>query len=156
MGNFVFNIAKGRVNELYNRVDTDDPTNAVLVIVAINTTETDTNLKRLDDLAAVLANVNTAEVTNTNYTRKILDDTVTVALVPDDVNDWLSIDIPDQVFNTILAGDAWTDLLLCYDSDNLGGTDANILPLGQFDFPITPDGSDITAVINASGLFRAT
>ena len=33
MADFVFNIAKGRVAEFYNRVDTNDPANSALVIV---------------------------------------------------------------------------------------------------------------------------
>ncbi|MDE8535595.1 hypothetical protein PZC41_14940, partial [Staphylococcus aureus] len=36
MGDFVFNISKGRVAELYNRVDLSDPTNAVLVVLVID------------------------------------------------------------------------------------------------------------------------
>ena len=33
MANQIFNIALGRVAELYNRVDTNDPANSVLIIV---------------------------------------------------------------------------------------------------------------------------
>jgi hypothetical protein len=54
------------------------------------------------------------------------------------------------------AGGAWSKLLVCYDNDTTAGTDANILPLTYHDFVVTPDGSDIVAVINAAGFFRAT
>lgn len=156
MADFVFNRAKGRVAELYNRVDLSDPTNAVLTIVIIVTTATDAVLKDLDDLAAVIADVNTAEVTNTNYARIELDDTDLAAFAPDDTNDRVDLDIPDQTWTAVAAGDSWTDLLICYDSDSLAGTDANIEPLTQHDFAVTPDGSDITAQIDAAGFFRAS
>ena len=36
MANLVLNIGLGRVAELYNRVDTNDPANSAIVIVAID------------------------------------------------------------------------------------------------------------------------
>lgn len=156
MANFVFNIAKGRVAELYNRVDLNDPTNAVLTIVVIDTATGDATLIDLDDLSLVLGDGGTAEVTNTNYARIELDDTDLVAFAPDDTNDRVDLDIPDQTWTAVAAGDNWTDLLICYDSDSGAGTDANIVPLTQHDFVVTPDGSDITAQIDAAGFFRAS
>ena len=60
MADQVFNIALGRVAELYNRVDTNDPAASTLKIVVVNTTETDGTLKDLDTLALIIANANTA------------------------------------------------------------------------------------------------
>jgi len=156
MADQVFNIALGRVAELYNRVDQNDPTNAALIIAAINTSALDATLKDLDDLAAVLGDANTAEVTNTNYARKVLTDADLTAFAPDDANDRVDLDIPDQTWTSVSAGDNWTDLLVCYDSDTGAGTDANIVPLTQHDFSVTPDGSDITAQIAAAGFYRAS
>lgn len=155
MGDFVFNIAKGRAAELYNRVDLNDPANAALVIVALDASgvETDAVLKDKDDLAAVLAGT-TNEATNTNYARKVLTDADLVAFAPDDVNDRVDLDLPDQTWTGVAAGSNWSDLLVCYDADTTGGTDANIVPLTQHDFAITPDGSDVTA--NIAGFFRAS
>jgi len=153
----VFNIALGRVAELYNRVDLSDPTNAALIIVVLATSgiETDAVLKDKDDLAAVVAGT-TNEVTNTNYARKTLTDADIVAFAPDDTNDRVDLDIPDQTWTAVAAGDGWNDLLVCYDSDTTGGTDANIVPLTMHDFVVTPDGSDITAQIAAAGFYRAS
>ena len=92
MADFVYNIAKGRVAELYNRVDLSDPTNAVLTIVVIDTATADGTLKDLDTLALVLADGGTAEVTNTNYARKELDDGDITAVAPDDINDRVDLD----------------------------------------------------------------
>ena len=156
MADFVFNIAKGRVAELYNRVDLNDPTNAALIIAIINTSATDAVLKDLDTLAAIEADANTAEVANSGYARKTLTDADIVAFAPDDTNDRVDLDIPDQTWTAVAAGTAWTDLLVCYDGDTTAGTDSNIVPLTQHDFAVTPDGSDITAQIAAAGFFRAS
>jgi len=156
MGNFVYNVALGRVAELYNRVDTNDPTNSALIVVVIDANGvTDATLKDIDDLAAVLATA-ANEVTNTNYARKTLTDTDIVAFAPDDTNDRVDLDIPDQTWTAVAAGDAWEDIIICYDSDTGAGTDANIIPLTQHDFAVTPDGSDITAQIAATGFYRAS
>lgn len=157
MADFVYNIAKGRVAELYNRVDLNDPANSALIIVILATSgiETDAVLKDKDDLAAVVAGT-TNEVTNSGYARKTLTDADVVAFAPDDVNDRVDIDIPDQTWTAVAAGDGWNDFLVCYDSDTTAGTDANIVPLTQHDFVVTPDGSDIIAQINAAGFFRAS
>lgn len=157
MANQVFNIALGRVAELYNRVDLNDPANSALIIVILATAgiEADAVLKDKDDLAAVVAGT-TNEVTNTNYARKVLTDADIVAFAPDDANDRVDLDIPDQTWTAVAAGDGWNDLLVCYDSDTTAGTDANIVPMTMHDFVVTPDGSDITAQIAVAGFYRAS
>jgi hypothetical protein len=157
MADFVFNIAKGRVAELYNRVDSNDPTNSALVIVVLATSglESDATLRDMDTLAAVVAGT-TNEVTNTNYARKVLTDADLAAFAADDANDRVDLDIPDQTWTAVAAGDGWSKLLVCYDSDTTGGTDSAIVPLTAHDFVLTPDGSDITAQIATAGFFRAS
>jgi hypothetical protein len=157
MSNFVYNISLGRVAELYNRVDTNDPANSALIIVVLAQAgiESDATLKDKDDLAAVVSGT-TNEVTNTNYARKVLTDTTLVAFAPDDTNDRVDLDIPDQTWTAVAAGDNWSDILICYDNDTTGGTDANIIPMTHHDFLLTPDGSDITAQIAATGFYRAS
>jgi len=157
MANFIYNVALGRVAELYNRVDTNDPTNAAIIIAVLATSgiESDATLKDKDDLAAVVAGA-TNEVTNTNYARKTLVDTDLAAFAPDDTNDRVDLDIPDQTWTAVAAGDGWSDIVICYDSDTTGGTDANIVPMTQHDFSLVPDGSDVTAQITATGFYRAS
>ena len=156
MADLVFNIAKGKVAEYAARVNANDPTNSALIVVAINTTATDATLRDLDTLAAIEADANTAEVTNTGYARKVLTDAGGITVTVDDTNDRVDVDIPDQTWTAVSAGTAWTDLVICYDSDTAAGTDANIVPLTLHDFAVTPDGSDLTAQISASGFFRAS
>lgn len=158
MANFVFNIAKGRVVELYNRVESNDPTNSALVVVALLATgiESDATLADYDTLAAILAAAND-EATNTGYARKVLTDSDLAALPsPDDTNNWFQVDIPDQTWTGVATSPgAWSKILICYDNDTTAGTDSNIIPLTAHDFAVTPDGSDIVMQVDANGFFRA-
>ena len=156
MADQVFNIALGRVAEFYYRIDNNDPANSVFALVAFVSTDTDAAVKDVDTLAALEALTNTAEATNTGYSRITLDDTDLAAFAPDDANDRVDLDFPDQTFSAISAGDNWTDLAVCYDSDSTGGTDANIVPCTWHDFSVTPNGGDITAQPSANGFYRAS
>ena len=155
MPDFVFNVSKGRVAELYNRVDSNDPANSALVIVAIVATATDAVMEDYDTLAALLGDANVAEATNTGYSRVTRTDVDLAAFAPDDTNNRVDLDMADIDFGAITAGDNWTDLVICYDNDTTGGTDANIVPLCLYDFEVTPDGSNITAQLAADGFYRA-
>lgn len=155
MADIVFNIAKGRVVELFNRVDANDPTNSALVVVPVDVgATTDATIRDFDTLSAILAG-GVTERTTGGWNRKTLTDADIALPAPDDTNDRYDIDIPDLVWTAVTAG-AVTDLIICYDADTTTGTDANLIPLTMHDFPITPDGSDVTAVIAAAGFFRAS
>lgn len=159
MANIVLNIAKGRFAELYNRVDTNDPTNSALIVLLLAATgiEADAVLLDMDTITALVAGT-TNEATNTGYARKVLTDADVVAFAPDDTNDRVDVDIPDQTW-TGVANDgtgAIIDLVVAYDNDTTAGTDANIVPMTLHDFAVTPDGSDITAQIAATGFARAS
>lgn len=158
MADFVFNIAKGRVAELYNRVDTNDGANSALVVVAINANgATDATMKDYATLSALLGDVNVAEATNSGYARKVLTDTDLAAFAADNTNDRVDLDFADQTWTAVAAaGGVWTDLVICYDNDTTAGTDANIIPLTLHDFAVTPDGSDIVAQLAATGFYRAS
>ncbi len=153
MANIVFNIAKGRVVEYYNRVENNDPTNAALIVVPIETSglESDATLIDADSLSAVLAGTTNEQTT---MGRKTLTDSDLAALpAPDDTNDRFEISLPNIVW-TGATGNAISKLLVCYDSDTTGGADSAIIPLTMFDFAITPDGSDVTAT--GAVFFRAS
>ena len=156
MADFVYNIAKGRVAELYNRVDSNDPANSALIVVAINTATSDATLRDLDTLAAIEADGGTAELTNSGYARKVLTDADLTAFAPDDTNDRVDLDIPDQTWTSVASGTAFTDIVICYDSDTTSGTDSAIVPLTQHDFAVTPSGGDVTMQVAAAGFFQAS
>lgn len=153
MANIVFNIAKGRVVEYYNRVENNDPAASALILVPIETTglETDAVLIDKDDLAAVLSGTTNEQTT---MGRKTLTDADLAALpAPDDTNDRYDVSLPTVTW-TAATGNAISKILVCYDADTAAGTDSNIIPLTMFDFAITPDGSDVQMTTGV--FFRAS
>jgi hypothetical protein len=76
-----------------------------------------------------------------------------VTVTVDDANNRTDVDFDDVVW-TAATGNAISDLLLAYDPDTTGGTDADLIPLTWHDFAITPDGSDVTATV--SNVYRAS
>lgn len=153
MANIVFNIAKGRVIELYNRVKSNDPANSALILVPLETSGlvADATMVDYDDLATLLAGATNEQST---MGRKTLTDASLAALpAPTDASDYYEVELPTQTW-TGATGNAISKILVCYDSDTTAGTDANILPLTLFDFAITPDGSDVQ--MTGGPFFRGT
>lgn len=154
MAQYVSNVAKGRVNELHLRAKNADPANAGILIVAIVSTNTAEELKDADTLAAITGLALTAEATNTNYARKTLTGAGLNPLVLNDTtNTQVAGFTNNQTWSAVVAGDNWTHLVFCYDSDTTAGTDADIVPMTIHDFAKTPDGSDI--VLNAGDYYQA-
>lgn len=142
MANIVFNIAKGRVKEYYYRVENNDPANSALILVPIETSglESDATLRDVDDLAALLSGTTNEQTT---MGRKTLTDSDLAAVpAPDDGADTNSVALPTVTWSGA-TGNAISKIVVCYDPDTTGGTDADIIPLTMFDFAITPDGSDV-------------
>ncbi len=157
MADLVCNIAKGRVAEYHNRVKVGDPAAARLYIIPISAgAVTDAQLTDADDFAAMVT-LGVTERTSNGWNRKELTAALLSTVTPDDTNDRMDVDIPtDPVWTAVAgAGGAATDLVICYASV-ASPTNAQLLPLTVHDFAVTPDGSDITAVVNAAGYFRAT
>lgn len=157
MGNIVLNRSKGRVTEFAERVNANDPANSVFIIfvLALSGIEADSVLLDKDTLADLVSGT-TNEVTNSGYARKVLDQTGGITVTYDDTNDRVDVDVPDQTWTAVLAGDGWNDIGFGYDSDSTAGTDANIIVMTIHDFVLTPDGSDISAQIASGGFFRAS
>lgn len=159
MADFVFNRSKGRLAEWAERVNANDPANSILsvALIAEAGVETDAVLRDKDDFSALVSGT-TDFATNTGATRKTIDQAGGLTITYDDTNDRVDVDMPDQTW-TALANDGTgkiSDLVIGYDSDSTSGTDANVLPGCWFDFPVTPDGSDITVKIAESGFYRAS
>lgn len=153
MANIVFNIAKGRVVELYNRVESNDPANSAIVLVPIETSglEADSVLIDSDTLAALLAGTTNEQTT---MGRKILTDADLASLpAPDDTNDRFEVSLPTVTWSGA-TGNAISKIAVCYDPDTTGGTDSSIIPLTLFDFAQTPSGADIQ--MTGGVFFRAS
>ncbi|MGR6915411.1 hypothetical protein ACU635_14295 [[Actinomadura] parvosata] len=158
MADFVFNVALGRTAELYHRVKTGDPAGSSLIIAALATSglESDAVLRDKDSLADLVSGTTNEVPTGNGYARKTLAASDLNAVAPDDTNDRLDLDIPDQTWTSVLAASGgWSKLVICYRPAS-SSTDAQIIPLTCHDFVITPDGTDIVAQIAATGFFRAT
>lgn len=154
MANQVFNVALGAMAAWFKRVDDNDPAANVLRIFIIDANGvTDAVLKDLDTMALIFSGT-ANEVTNSGYSNIPLDDT-DLAFTVDDGNDRVDLDFADQTFASIGGGDAWTDLIIASDEDG-SDTDSTTIPGTLHDFVVTPDGSDITAQLDAAGFYRAS
>ena len=147
MADFVFNNALGKVAYYAGLPAAND----ALIVIPIETTgiEADGTLRDYDDLAALLAAANNEQSTLGRKT--VTSATVTV----DDTNNRSDSDIADQTW-TATAGNPVSAVLVCYDPDTTAGTDSSIIPLTKHDCVFTPDGTDFTAQIAASGFYRAS
>lgn len=153
MANFVFNIAKGRVAELYNRVKSNDPANSAIVIIPVETSglEADSVLIDADTVAAVFAGTTNEQAT---MGRKVLTDAELAAIpAPDDTNDRNERSLPTITW-VAATGNPISKILVAYDPDTTGGTDADLVPLTMWDRVESPSGSDISAT--TAVFFRAS
>jgi hypothetical protein len=142
MAAIVFNIAKGRVAELYKRVKDNDPANSAFIVVPLELSglEADDVLIDKDTLSDVLSGTTNEQTANMG--RKTLTDADLAAFPsPDDTNDRIQLSLPAITWAGA-TGNAVGAILVCYDPDTTGGTDANIVPLVKWDVSLTPDGSN--------------
>lgn len=141
MADVIFNIAKGAFVEKFR----DGAANGIVLL--LEAADTDDAMRDTDTVTALLA-TGANEANDGSYARKTgLTGTITV----DDTNNRVDVDLPDQTW-TALAGDAILDLVVAYEE---AAADTTRIPLSLHDFPVTPDGSDVTAQFNASGFARA-
>lgn len=151
MASGTFTIAKGRETHYGSLPATND----ALIAVLLRSVESDGALKAHDTLAAVLAA--NAEANFTNYARATLasvavtvDDDAGITIVSAD--DFVWVNAGGTANNTIVK------LLIGYDPDTTGGTDADIVPVFYYDngLPQLTNGQDLTVDTPASGLWRAS
>ena len=158
MANIQFNIAKGRIVELYNRVESSDPTNAVFHVHLLKTAEADAVLEDYDDYAALIAEVGNVAADFTNYAVVTWSDVELAALpAPDDTGNKYDLTFPDLVYTNAGAGNTLAKVVVCYDSDSLSGTnvDSSVIPLMAFDYTGVTDGSTITLQFPADAFSAA-
>jgi len=153
MANIVFNVAKGRVVELYARVKNNDPSTSAIVLIPIETSglQADAVLVDLDTVAAVLAGATNEQAT---MDRKVLTNTELASVpAPDDGNDRYDVSLPNVTW-TAADGNAISKILVAYDPDATSPVDANMIPLTLFDAVATPDGNDLQ--LTTGVFFRAS
>ncbi len=152
MANFVLNIAKGRLVELFNRVDQNEPANSAIILIPLSTSDTEANCQDFASVEAFLGGTPNEQAEG--WSRKVLTDADIAALAPDNTNNRGQASIPATKWTAPTAGKNTTGLLIAYDPDTTGGTDANLIPCEHLDFAVTADGNDVE--INAGEVFRAT
>lgn len=141
MADLIFNIAKGAFVEKFR----DGAANGLILL--LTAADTDDAMRDTDTVAALLA-TSADEATDGSYARKT---GITGSITVDDTNNRVDVDFPDQTW-TALAGSAILDLVTAYQES---AADSGRIPLSLHDFAVTPDGSDVTAQFNASGVMRA-
>ncbi|MBG0828540.1 hypothetical protein HS041_12250 [Planomonospora sp. ID67723] len=151
MADGVFNVALGKI-AYYGGLPA---TNDALIAVLIKTSglQADATLRDHDTLSALLAASND-EADATNYVRKTLSGvTVTV----DDTNERVDIDCDDLTYTSLggASNNTLSKIVICYDPDTTGGTDADLIPLTHHDITLTTDGTTVTVTIPSGGFARA-
>lgn len=127
------NIAKGREVEFYNRVLTNDPANSALIMLLLQTGgDPLSTLQDYDTLADLLAGPST-EVSVAGYARKTLTNADLSAWAPDDSTNQTSLVLPLQTYSLSATGQTIGVVVVGYDNDTTGGTDANIIPVTAAD-----------------------
>jgi hypothetical protein len=157
MADFVFNIAKGRGVELYNRVENNDPSASALVLIVYTTAGTEAQGQDLDDAAAIEADANFAQAATGagQWPRKTLTDTELAAFpAPDDTNNRYDVSVPQVTWTAVASSNNVQGLGVFYDADTAGGSDSNLLPVTHHTFTVTTDGNDV--VLNSGVFLRAT
>lgn len=153
MANFVFNNAKGRLRELVERVDTNDPADAKILLVPLAVGDTEGNLQDVDTLSALLAG--TPDRAGGSWGDKTLTD-ANFAATDYDVNDTDNrgdASLPSVTWTAPTAGQNTVALVTCY-TEVAAPADADWIPLTYHDFVVTADGNDV--ILNAGDFFRAS
>jgi hypothetical protein len=144
MANIVFNVSLGRVASLAALPAAND----ALVMVPLESSGlvADSTMRDYDTLADLLAGASNEQAT---VGRKTLSVSVTV----NDTADRVEADATDVTW-TSPTGNAIGAVVICYDPDTTGGTDADLIPLTKHDVTWTPDGNNFSLTI--SDFFRAS
>lgn len=152
-GNWVENIAKGRVVELFNRVDQNEPAGSIIVLVPLSTTTTVEEARDYANLETFLGGT-ANEQTLGGWARKLLTDSDIAAIAVDNANDRFPASLPEQKWTTPEAGKNTQGLAVCYDPKAAEGVETEIIVCTVHDFAVTADGNDV--ILAAGECFRAS
>lgn len=144
MANITFNVALGRAAYYASLPAANDG----LVAVPIETSGivADSVMRDYDTLADLLAGASNEQTT---MGRKAL---ASVTVTVNDTDNRVDIDCADITWSAA-TGNPISAVVICYDPDTTGGTDADLVPLTKHDVVMTPDGTDFALTI--TDFFRA-
>jgi hypothetical protein len=144
-----FNIAKGKIAYYAGLPAANDA--LIAVLLKSSGVESAATLQDYTTLSAILAGTND-ESTFTSYARQTCG---SVTVTVDNVNNRVDVDCADISF-TVGSSQALGMLVICYDNDTTGGTDANLVPLVMDDaVASTPATGTLIYQVATSGFFRA-
>lgn len=149
-----FNSGLGRAVELANNVEINTPAGTVFRVHAWVITAAMDDVDNQDFVSELQALALSAEATNSGYTNQSIAAAAMVTTVNDTTN-LVDIDLDDVTFTSVIAGDVWTQITVCYDPAGADVDTTNRL-LTLHDFAVTPNGGDITVQWAAAGFFQAT
>lgn len=157
MAGSVFTVAKGRGNELHERVVNEDPADAALIVVLLQESEDAAALLAHANLHEILSVGDNVEANFTNYARYLFTASDLAATQVDEVSGGRFATIPDPIW--LSAGGATNNtlstLLVCYTPERNGGSDVDVVPVVAMPFFVATDGNDLTAFIDPTGYFEA-
>ncbi|MCX5522168.1 hypothetical protein OG342_04705 [Streptomyces bobili] len=145
MANIVFNVALGRVASLAALPNANDA--LILVPLESSGLVADATMRDYDTLSDLLAGASNEQTT---VGRKTL---ASAAVTVNDTSDRVEVDAADVTW-TAPTGNAVGAVVICYDPDTTGGTDADLIPLTKHDVTWTPDGNNFSLTI--ADFFRAS
>lgn len=139
VGNIVFNVALGKVRYYVQQAGVG---NAALIAIPIEASGlvSDATMRDYATLADLLAGASNEQTTIGRKTITAATDTVNNA-----ADRWEG-DFADLVWNTP-SGNPIGAIVIGFDPDTTGGTDAAIIPLTKHDWVMTPEGDSITATV---------
>lgn len=144
MAQITFNVALGKVSYYASLPAANDA--LIMVPLEASGLETDAVLRDKTDLASVVAGTTNEQTT---IGRKTL---ASVTATVDNSADRVALDAADVTW-TSPTGNPVGAVVICYDPDTTGGTDADLIPLTKHDLSWTPDGNNFTLTI--ADFFRA-
>ena len=143
MSQYVFNISKGRMAEFYYRVKNNDPANSAIILIPLSNQGSAAEAQDYDTVADVLAGASD-ERTSGGWVRKTLTGAQLAAFpAPNDASDRMDLAVPQVIWTTPTTGNDTTGLLIAYDPDTTGGTDANLIPISSHTFNVTTNSQDV-------------
>lgn len=151
-GDGVFNVSLGMWRYYLGLPAANDALVAVLLKSAGLVAEA--TLKDYTTLADLLAGASD-EADFTGYTRLTI--TAGITITPDNANERVDGDMPDFEWAAAVrvTNNSLGKLLVCYDPDTTGGTDASLIPVTYHNFVTTTDDNGLLARISAAGFVRA-
>lgn len=153
MTDIILNQALGKIRTFADNA-AGDVTNAAFILVPLSAVEADDAVRDHDDLSTLLGAAGNTELTTGGWNRKTIAD-ADVTVTVDDTSNRVDIDVPDQTWTGVTAGNDSVAVAFNYDDDTIAGTDANVTPVSKHDFAVTADGSDVTLQVATAGLLRA-